>query len=426
MKVAEQFGVPHFILVKICKSHKIPRPPVGYWSKLRHGKTVPRTPLPANEDGALENIVFPHWKRSLNWPQSPTVISPTHLAHNLVVLDQLTSPHPLIATTKQLIKLKPPDEKGILHGARDNMLDINVSRKALDRALRIMDAMIKYWEGRDGTVHVRKYGDAGSTQTVFRMETDEIAITLSEKLESGPKKRVKNWYGGYDLKPTRYPKGKLCFEVHGGYQDGRRTWGDGERQRLEEILGAVVQAVRDSIERTRRSRLHDECRERQQHHAAERRAWQARAQKAEKNRRRSLIKLLKRRNTANQIRELVACAKSENRRNGAAMLAELRDGTWQSWALWYADRLDPLVSEGECPIADGPGAPVNTPLEKLDLTEEIRRILLAIGVPDSDAMARLRKVDVDKACGGSSWCEWEEICQVLEGMGYEVPEDSDG
>jgi len=57
-KLAKRFGLSDQGLAKKCKKHNIPRPPMGYWAKLEHGKRVKKTPLPSNTDHVLEVIDF--------------------------------------------------------------------------------------------------------------------------------------------------------------------------------------------------------------------------------------------------------------------------------------------------------------------------------------------------------------------------------
>jgi hypothetical protein len=44
--VAERYGTFSTRLGKICGQLNVPRPPRGYWAKLRAGKKPPRQPLP--------------------------------------------------------------------------------------------------------------------------------------------------------------------------------------------------------------------------------------------------------------------------------------------------------------------------------------------------------------------------------------------
>ncbi len=52
-KLAKDFGLSDVALGKICKKHLIPKPPLGYWAKLAHGKRVARPPLPNIDDSKL-------------------------------------------------------------------------------------------------------------------------------------------------------------------------------------------------------------------------------------------------------------------------------------------------------------------------------------------------------------------------------------
>jgi hypothetical protein len=52
-RLAKRFGLSDVGLRKICVKHDIPTPPLGYWSKLAHGKPVYRPPLPS-KDGTTD------------------------------------------------------------------------------------------------------------------------------------------------------------------------------------------------------------------------------------------------------------------------------------------------------------------------------------------------------------------------------------
>jgi hypothetical protein len=45
--LAEEFGVSHYHLARICEALNVPRPPAGYWQKKAVGKEAPRPGLPA-------------------------------------------------------------------------------------------------------------------------------------------------------------------------------------------------------------------------------------------------------------------------------------------------------------------------------------------------------------------------------------------
>jgi hypothetical protein len=44
--LAKEYGISDVRLAKICKELKVPKPGVGYWAKLEHGKKDRKPPLP--------------------------------------------------------------------------------------------------------------------------------------------------------------------------------------------------------------------------------------------------------------------------------------------------------------------------------------------------------------------------------------------
>lgn len=54
--VAKKYNVPYAELLKLCKESDIPIPPSGYWTKLKFGKPVSKTPLP---DSLIKEVTLP-------------------------------------------------------------------------------------------------------------------------------------------------------------------------------------------------------------------------------------------------------------------------------------------------------------------------------------------------------------------------------
>ena len=53
IKLAKRFDLSDQGLAKKCKKHNVPRPPMSYWAKLEHGKSVEKKPLPNIADQRL-------------------------------------------------------------------------------------------------------------------------------------------------------------------------------------------------------------------------------------------------------------------------------------------------------------------------------------------------------------------------------------
>lgn len=45
-QLALMYGISDVGLAKVCRRHRIPRPPRGYWARIESGQRIPRTPLP--------------------------------------------------------------------------------------------------------------------------------------------------------------------------------------------------------------------------------------------------------------------------------------------------------------------------------------------------------------------------------------------
>ncbi len=142
-KLSIEFGVSDVGLAKICKRHKIPRPPRGYWAKRAHGKRVKRASLPRLDDEALRevrifrNAFFGHdEERCADRPKRPAIEVP----------ETLVAPHPLIVTTRKYLRAAKRGDDGRKYPDRKTCLDICVSPKSLGRALRVYDTFLKEWE----------------------------------------------------------------------------------------------------------------------------------------------------------------------------------------------------------------------------------------------------------------------------------------
>lgn len=58
MRLAAAYRLSDVGLAKLCRRYDIPRPPRGYWAKLKAGQTPERTPLPTR-DGPTKIVFHP-------------------------------------------------------------------------------------------------------------------------------------------------------------------------------------------------------------------------------------------------------------------------------------------------------------------------------------------------------------------------------
>lgn len=229
IKLAKEYGLSNNGLRKICRKFDIPIPQSGYWQKLQFGKPVKKAPLPPykGEDKIeiQERIkVFGGDKDSL-----PPEIAAEYLPENQIkVQDRLVNPHPLIKNTQKTMREGGWQSEGWVFSG-DEGFNIRVTRKSLNRTLRILDALIKALDERKLEVFIKE------SKTYVRIFEETIEFRLYE-LEERVKKEKKEAYGAdYELIPT----GRLMLSIEGVW-DIRSRWKDGDKQKLEEMLNDFI------------------------------------------------------------------------------------------------------------------------------------------------------------------------------------------
>ena len=155
-RLAKQYGLSDSGLAKICRKHNIPRPPRGYWAKTAAGQKLKNTPLPAGDPGIVIEITpYMHQAQELTVQNNaPDILAGLPAESPVIVSKKLGKAHPLVKQSTEILKNCKPDATGILKSPGKNCLDINVSRKNLSRALRIIEALIKALEKRSGSVSI--------------------------------------------------------------------------------------------------------------------------------------------------------------------------------------------------------------------------------------------------------------------------------
>jgi hypothetical protein len=155
-RLAPKYGISDVGLKKICRKLNVPTPPLGYWTKIQHNIRVEKTPLPRIKHG--EPHIHTIQKTDLN---SEDDFELSAEAKEIItefgpikVQDRLSSPHPLIRKTRDALSKAKPDKYGALQNWRKKYLNVRVSVGLLNRALRIMNCLIKFFEKRGFEVSI--------------------------------------------------------------------------------------------------------------------------------------------------------------------------------------------------------------------------------------------------------------------------------
>lgn len=219
--------------LKICKRHNIPTPPRGHWAKIKAGQCIASIPLLNPEKNPLIWLPQPE-QRSVTHPLIVAAVQAyaleRELGQSISVSSTLDKPDPLINLTGQAFKRAVIGPTGLIEQVRQDHLDIRVSRREINRALCLMDALIKALSQRGITTSI--CGDV----TVVHILGETLAVQLVEKtrLKTGNKRRKAS-------KGKRVGSGHFEFHILENLPAGvSRLWRDTPRFRLESRLAEIM------------------------------------------------------------------------------------------------------------------------------------------------------------------------------------------
>jgi hypothetical protein len=132
LKVAARYGVSSSYLARVCERMNVPRPGRGYWAQLEVGKTIPRPALPDPRPG--DEI---EWSRDGEprraggeLPKPPANTTPVPRSRRA-----RGALHELLVDARQHFEGVKETDVGYLRPSKRRLVDIYVSKNALERAL---------------------------------------------------------------------------------------------------------------------------------------------------------------------------------------------------------------------------------------------------------------------------------------------------
>jgi hypothetical protein len=247
-----------------------------------------------------------------------------------------------------------------VRSAPKEVLDLQVTRNALDRALLLMDTLLKSLEPSGFTAQIDE--EKGQTLLVGGGTTLTISIveqvTRTSHTPTRAEVRARDRYydsfrvgarGEYPNIPQFdwHPTGRLTLTV-GSWPS--RKWNDTERSLIDSRLSGIVAAIAGLAEAKRAKEEEEERRQRTYEEARARYEAQVRARNEERRQLHALFRDASRLQRANRLREFIA-AVEDRARYGGELTPEKQ--LWIEWARGKADWLDPLVRRSD-PILDAP------------------------------------------------------------------------
>jgi len=347
-QLAKQFGVRYYTLTKACRSADIPLPPQGYWLKLQRGKAVVgRPPLPPTPMGQSEQIVI-HTASKV--AVAALVVDVGAAAeptpqNRIQVAERLHRPHQLVQSASVALAEAKIDYRGkrrsrIGNRTTPSALEVRVSPASQNRALRLLDALIKALEIRGYEVTAKGVLIEGECVPIALIEKDIRTPHVATPAELARKRQ----YSWETIPAWDYaPNGLLLIYSDAHFwkrPDIRKQWSEGRTARLEDMLDDVVDGLA-AIGSALRRRTDERRRETEMWAERERvRQEQARQARMEKARRENLFATADTWDRASRIRKLIAEIERRATADNGPVTTEM--STWIAWAKGVADRTDPL------------------------------------------------------------------------------------
>jgi hypothetical protein len=319
-------------------------PGLGYWRKKETGKKVSQPPLP--DFSGSEEVFFTvdvsemdefgnvKPKKTLDYVEFER-----NPENAILVPAVLSDPHRFVSEAQKHFERAEPDYKmGWLVRRQVTTLDIRVCRDSVDRALRIMDALIKALEKRGISVILVREKEYS---TFVQVEEEILAIGLDELLRF--RKSGEERFSGRE-RHAYFPTGRLTLKIRSAeYLGCRHQWRDRVRQRLEDCLNSFVVGLRNAAELERSRRIEREERDRQWKEARAQREELRKIQKEELERLQRLETEVANWRKAQEIRAYVSAVESTIIARDGNIEPDSEIAKWISWVLSHSDRFDPLM-----------------------------------------------------------------------------------
>lgn len=362
--VAKRYGLSDVGLAKICKKLAIPLPSRGYWAKVKAGKTMGKVALPklAPSKESFVRLAKPA-------PEIAEAKQVTRkLAHvvreqarNITVPSELADPHPLVKAAEKRLKQRDgwTNDSG-LRSAPSEVLNIEVTRLSLDRALLIADTLLKELGKRGITANI----DAQKSITLLDIEGIFVSFSLTEHVSRSPhietpsetRARKRYWSRAawdtsmkspaipqFDYQPT----GILKITAN---RWPSRSWKDTERTTLENRLSEVIAGIYKLASEIRTKNEAEARRQEARRIATEQYVFLVQRYEDELSKFKALEFGAENWKRANQLREYIDAVERHAIANGGLTPEKV---TWLEWARAKADWIDPLISVCD-PILDAP------------------------------------------------------------------------
>lgn len=239
--------------------------------------------------------------------------------------------HPLVSQTLKN-STKAHQDKGCII-CRYNGLDIRVGPNSLDRALGIMDKLIKALEEKKVQVSITK--KEYKHITYAEISGMKLEIDIYEKVNIIKKGQDNFGFNRYDY----IPNGKLVLRIKNAPYGVRQEWIDRQKKKVEDHLNSFIEGLYKAVVREKELQKEREKWREDQYKKDE----SHRLKEIEQQHINDLEKEALSWQKGQTIRSYVeAATKAHIEKNGKIESGSEFD-KWKTWAIEQADKVDPLT-----------------------------------------------------------------------------------
>ncbi len=287
VSLAREYGFSDVGFAKICRRNNIPLPPRGYWAKINAGLQVARPPLPnphregpvyvpprasitdeailekrkilALEKSEIEQIGVISIPEQISAPHKVTQNTLRHFEKIIKKIEQSKKSNSLPRDYYSLIQ---SIYRGRVQCKQDSCFNLVVTEQLLDRALSLLDVLVKELEKNGFRIHPAK--DKKSKGAVVAVKENEV---ISFSVSEGYKyQAVEDPKSMTELDRVLYSEkipvatGKLTFSVYASEAHIGKNWTDGKRL-IESELPAIIHEFINLVPRQKQARIDELARQ---------------------------------------------------------------------------------------------------------------------------------------------------------------------
>lgn len=309
--LAKKYAISDVGLRKICIKWKIPLPKAGHWSKIRHGKAPEKPKLPKWETGKVE-IKINLLKEGKNKPKNPQLERIKEIEEsgiNLEIEQDFRKADPIIRATRKFLNTpynyKSRNEE--YYKLRDQAVSVSTSKEQQNRALLIMDKVIKVLKERGHEIITK------DRQGYARIGKEEIDFRVREKQNTTDIKDDRGW----NTREYTY-SGKLVFQIEYSYR--AKEWTE-QKTPFEQQIAKLVAGIEIRAEEKKTERIKWEKYQKEQEELR-------RLQKIEQEKVR-----LEQQKTETLFQEFESWKKAKEMKQFIQEMSKTRSKEWVDWAL---------------------------------------------------------------------------------------------